>query len=100
MSRSHLAVTVFFVVLGMALGARMLEGEGGFLFGGLVGFLVADVMELRRRLAGSGREPVTGRGVPDTVEPAPAAEPIQEERAAAGASPAVPAGGPPGPPPA
>ncbi len=86
MSRSYLAVTVFFVVLGMALGARMLEGEGGFLFGGLVGFLVADVMELRRRLAGSGREPVTGRGVPDTVEPAP----IQEEHAAAAPAAAVP----------
>ncbi|MCY4622525.1 MAG: DUF2339 domain-containing protein [bacterium] len=90
MSRSYVAMTVFLVVLGMALGARMLEGEGGFIFGGVVGFLVADVMELRRRLARSGREPVTGQEVLDTVEPAPASEPLREKRAAPAPAAAVP----------
>ncbi len=43
-------MTVVFVVVGVVLGAWLLDGGGGFLFGGLVGFLIAQVAELRRRV--------------------------------------------------
>ncbi|MDE0287105.1 MAG: DUF2339 domain-containing protein [bacterium] len=79
MNRSHAVMTVLFIVLGVALGARMLEGEGGFIFGGLVGFLLADVIELRRRLARSGRQPTEGRATPDAVAPTPPFEPAREK---------------------
>ena len=79
MNRSHAVMTVLFIVLGVALGARMLEGEGGFIFGGLVGFLLADVIELRRRLARSERQPTEGGVTPDAVAPTPPFEPAREK---------------------
>lgn len=79
MNRSHVVMTVLFIVLGVALGARMLEGDGGFIFGGLVGFLVADVIGLRRRLAQSGREPIEERRFPATAEPERPPETVREK---------------------
>ncbi len=89
MNRSHVVMTVLFIVLGVALGARMLEGDGGFIFGGLVGFLVADVIGLRRRLAQSGREPIEERRFPATAEPERPPETVREKPPAP--APAAPA---------
>ena len=43
-------MTAFLVAGGIVLGALLLDGGGGFLFGGLVGFLTAQVAKLRRRV--------------------------------------------------
>ena len=43
-------MTAVFVVVGVVVGALLLDGSGGFLFGGLVGFLIAQVAKLRRRV--------------------------------------------------
>ena len=41
-------MTAVFIIIGIGFGAWLLDGGGGFLFGGLTGFLVAEVVKLRR----------------------------------------------------
>ena len=43
-------MTAVFIIIGIGFGAWLLDGGGGFLFGGLTGFLVAEVVKLRRRV--------------------------------------------------
>ena len=43
-------MTALFVASGIVLGAWLLDGGGGFLFGGLAGLLTAQVAKLRRRV--------------------------------------------------
>ena len=64
-------MTAVFVAVGVVFGALLLDGGGGFLFGGLVGFLIAQVAKLRRRVreiegAQTTTEVVTDAGGPIT----------------------------------
>ena len=77
-------MTAVFVAVGVVLGALLLDGGGGFLFGGLVGFLIAQVAKLRRRvreiegaqatteLVADAGGPIT-RSVPAGEQPPPSA---------------------------
>ena len=62
-------MTVAFVVVGLILGALLLEGGGGFLFGGLVGYLTAQVVKLRRRIREIEATPATSEVVADAAGP-------------------------------
>lgn len=43
-------MTVIFIVIGLVLGLWLLHGFGGFLFGGLTGYVLGQVVQLRRRV--------------------------------------------------
>ena len=43
-------MTVVLIVLGVVLGALLLDGGGGFVFGGLTGYLLGQVVKLRREI--------------------------------------------------
>ncbi len=64
-------MTIAFTVVGLILGALLLEGGGGFMFGGLVGFLTAQVVKLRRRLREIEETRVTSGIVTDAGRPIP-----------------------------
>ena len=72
-------MTVAFVVVGLILGALLLEGGGGFLFGGLVGYLTAQVVKLRRRIREIEATPATSEVVADAAGPASLSAPDEEQ---------------------
>ena len=86
-------MTVVLVFLGAVLGALMLDGAGGFLFGGLVGYLTAQVSRLRRRV----REMEGAQAAPATVADVPATAPAPTPEQPPPSAPVVPSDVPPVP---
>lgn len=86
-------MTVVLVFLGVVLGALMLDGAGGFLFGGLVGYLTAQVSTLRRRV----REMEGAQAAPATVADVPATAPAPTPEQPPPSAPVVPSDVPPVP---
>ncbi len=83
-------MTALFVAGGIVLGAFLLDGGGGFLFGGLVGLLTAQVAKLRRRVREIEQVQATAavvtdaggsitRSVPVREQPPPAATPLPSD---------------------
>ncbi len=66
------------VLCGIVLGALLLDGGGGFLFGGLVGFLIAKVVKLGRRVRELEETRATSVGVTEVDAPITPSMPTEE----------------------
>ena len=73
-------MTVVLVVVGVALGAWLLDGGGGFIFGGLVGFLIAEVVKLRRRVREVEGTQVTAERAVGVAKPMTLPEPAEDQQ--------------------
>jgi uncharacterized membrane protein len=72
-------MTIVFICGGIFLGAVLLDGSGDFLVGGLLGYLVAQVVKLRRRVREIELAQTTALVVTETDEPITVSEPIPEQ---------------------
>ena len=64
-------MTAVLVFCGIVLGTVLLDGGGGFLFGGLMGFLIAQVVKLRRRVGELEDARASAAVVAEVGEPMP-----------------------------
>ncbi|MCQ3804083.1 MAG: DUF2339 domain-containing protein [bacterium] len=76
-------MTIALAFAGLVLGAVLLDGGGGFLFGGLVGVLTAQVLKLRRRIREIEATRATSEAVTHVGEPIPGA--VRDEQQPPGA---------------
>ena len=73
-------MTVVFITVGVVLGALLLDGGGSFLFGGLVGFLIAEVVKLRRRVQELEGAQATAEVVAGVAKPTAPPEPAEDQQ--------------------
>nr|MDE0500600.1 DUF2339 domain-containing protein [bacterium] len=72
-------MTAVLVLCGIVLGTLLLDGGGGFLFGGLVGFLAAQVVKLRRRVREIEETHAAAAEVTEVGEPVTPSAPTGEQ---------------------
>ncbi|MDE0188210.1 MAG: DUF2339 domain-containing protein [bacterium] len=72
-------MTTVLVVCGIVLGALLLDGGGGFLFGGLVGYLTAQVVKLRHRVREFEETQAAAGAVTEVGEPVTPSAPTGEQ---------------------